>query len=199
MNLTKLQLVHCFSLGMAKNCSCMRVCVDPLPSCHGLLWGFCRPDMPPLWSPSRRRQDRPTWMTGERSQRVLLAMDLCLTQQRRRWKRTGPSGHHPAWLRICQMLLPSDVSCRAVALNLGRMIESPREPQLFLWPGLQPRLIKSISRCVGACTGIYESSPDGSNVRPRGEALLQGDSNNMWAWAQLVRGCSRGTCKTPLA
>ena len=66
--------------------------------------------------------------------------------------------------------------------SLGCKIDLPGEPTLFLRSGLQPSLIKSsISRSGGACTGIYESSPDGSDVRPRGEVLLEGDSDNIGA------------------
>ena len=142
-------------------------------------------------------RDWPTWTTGEHSQWALLALDPSLTQQRMLWKRTQPSRHHPAWLRIWQMLLQSDISYRAVVPSLGCEIDLPGEHTLFPWSGLQPRLIKSsISRSGGTCTGIYESSPDGSDVQPRGEALSEGDSDNIWAWAQLVRGSSKRSLRS---
>ena len=141
--------------------------------------------------------DRPTWTTGEHSQRALMALDPCLAQQRMLWKRTQPSRHHPAWLRIWQRLLQSDISGRAAVPSLGCEIDSPGEPTVFPWSGLQPRLIKSsISRSGDTCTGIYESSPDGSDVRPRGEALLEGDSDSVWAWAQLVKGSRKRSLRS---
>lgn len=86
---------------------------------------------------------------------------------------------------------------QAAVPSLGCKIDLPGEPTLFLRSGLQPSLIKSsISRSGGACTGIYESSPDGSDVRPRGEVLLEGDSDNIGAWAQLVRGSSKRSLRS---
>lgn len=97
MNLTKLQLIHCFSSRMAKKGSCMYIWVDPLSSCRELLlWG-----VPQTWPTTTLKPpvggghtwwDQPMWTTGERSQLALLALDLCLTQQRMLWKRTQPRG-----------------------------------------------------------------------------------------------------------
>lgn len=74
-NLTKLQLIHGFSLGIAKNSSCSMFEETHYPAAAGCSEDsadLTRHHLEALASGSHTWPDLPIWMTGEHSQQVLL-------------------------------------------------------------------------------------------------------------------------------
>lgn len=152
INLTKLPTTCLVALPAAMLWEPRWACTGPkrMPLCSFNWWDPCL-------------AGRALWTAGEPSQTS--PANSGTLQWRTLGRGTQPSWHHPTRLSI-KINTPLERQFRRGSGTppLG----PPRGPRRLMQPGLQFRLIKtSVSRSGGPHTGIYESSPDGSNAQPR--------------------------------